>query len=202
MPTVRYLMPLKSSTLGNRLLEPAERLGRHRARTGTRRRSDSIDRIKLGEKLLAAAVLVPGQQHVGVHGVAGTRAPQRQRRVACRTSRPARRDRRRACPSTPRRSSPNACTTAPAGSTSILRSPPVMSLTFLAKSSAYSWKMSFVGQVLCHRIDDRPLRLDDARCDDVAAPAIAAPVKNLRRVAAADSLLLGMLMSLPWITTP
>ena len=41
----------------------------------------------------------------------------------------------------------NAFTTAPAGSTSILRRPPVMSFTFLAKSRAYSWKMSFVGQV-------------------------------------------------------
>ena len=49
-------------------------------------------------------------------------------------------------------SSWNAGTTAPAGSTSILRSPPVMSLTFLAKSSAYSWKMSFDGQVLCQRM--------------------------------------------------
>ena len=27
-----------------------------------------------------------------------------------------------------------------------------MSLTFLAKSSAYSWKMSFDGQVLCQRM--------------------------------------------------
>ncbi len=41
----------------------------------------------------------------------------------------------------------NAFTTAPAGSTSILRRPPVMSFTFFAKSRAYSWKMSFVGQV-------------------------------------------------------
>src|SRR6187402_212946 len=46
---------------------------------------------------------------------------------------------------------PKAGTTEPAGSTSILRSPPVMSLTFLAKSSAYSWKMSFDGQVLWKR---------------------------------------------------
>src|SRR5512138_1006238 len=46
----------------------------------------------------------------------------------------------------------NAFTTAPAGSTSILRRPPVMSFTFLAKSRAYSWKMSFVGHVLCQRI--------------------------------------------------
>src|SRR5687767_9158181 len=32
------------------------------------------------------------------------------------------------------------------------RSPPVMSFTFLAKSSAYSWKMSFAGHVLCQRM--------------------------------------------------
>jgi hypothetical protein len=41
----------------------------------------------------------------------------------------------------------NAFTTAPAGSTSILRRPPLISFTFLAKSRAYSWKMSFVGHV-------------------------------------------------------
>jgi hypothetical protein len=50
-------------------------------------------------------------------------------------------------------SRPKAGTTAPAGSTSILRSPPVMSLTFLAKSSAYSWKISFEGQVLMASAD-------------------------------------------------
>jgi hypothetical protein len=44
-------------------------------------------------------------------------------------------------------SSWKAGTTAPAGSTSILRRPPAMSLTFLAKSLAYSWKMSLAGQV-------------------------------------------------------
>jgi len=34
--------------------------------------------------------------------------------------------------------------------------PPVMSFTLLAKSRAYSWKMSLVGQVLCHRIEIGP----------------------------------------------
>ena len=38
-----------------------------------------------------------------------------------------------------------------------------MSLTFLAKSSAYSWKMSLAGQVLCQRIEVNALRLDDVR---------------------------------------
>ena len=38
-----------------------------------------------------------------------------------------------------------------------------MSLTFLAKSSAYSWKMSFDGHVLCQRMLIGALRLDDAR---------------------------------------
>ena len=44
---------------------------------------------------------------------------------------------------------------------------------------------------------DRPLRLDDARCDNGAAPATAAPVRNLRRVDAADSLLLGIVVYPP-----
>ena len=38
-----------------------------------------IESIELVEQLLAAAVFVPGQQHVGVHRKARTRAPQRQR---------------------------------------------------------------------------------------------------------------------------
>ena len=46
----------------------------------------------------------------------------------------------------------NAGTTEPAGSTSIFRRPPAMSLTFLAKSAAYSWKMSLAGQVLWNRM--------------------------------------------------
>jgi hypothetical protein len=79
-------------------------------------------------------------------------------------------------------SRPNAGTTAPAGSTSILRSPPVMSFTFLAKSLAYSWKMSFAGQVLCQRIEIGPCALTMAGKPRVAAPvAAAAPLRNLRR---------------------
>src|SRR2546425_6520571 len=80
--------------------------------------------------------------------------------------------------------SPNAGTTAPAGSTSILRSPPVMSLTFLAKSSAYSWKMSFCGQVLCHRIVMGPCALATVGAvAAAAAPATtAAPLRKDRRV--------------------
>ena len=35
--------------------------------------------VELVEQLLAAAVLVPGEQHVGVHAVGGTRAPERER---------------------------------------------------------------------------------------------------------------------------
>ena len=38
-----------------------------------------------------------------------------------------------------------------------------MSLTFLAKSLAYSWKMSFAGQVVCQRIEIGPWRLGDHR---------------------------------------
>jgi hypothetical protein len=76
----------------------------------------------------------------------------------------------------------NAGTTAPAGSTSILRSPPVMSFTFLAKSFAYSWKMSFAGQVLCQRMEIGPWALAIIGKPSAAAPpAAAAPVRNLRR---------------------
>ena len=80
--------------------------------------------------------------------------------------------------------SPNAGTTAPAGRTSILRSPPVMSLTFFAKSFAYSWKMSFCGQVLCHRIEIGPCALTMFGNPSAAAPAAtAAPFRNFRRAA-------------------
>src|SRR5438876_878005 len=63
--------------LGDRFLVPAERLRVHRS---VRKRDDvqSERCIQLGEKLLAAAVFVPGQQHVGIHRVARTRTPQRQ----------------------------------------------------------------------------------------------------------------------------
>ena len=64
--------------LGHRLLEPAERLGRHRS---IWKRDDiGADRgVQLFQKLLAAAVFVPGEQHVGVHRIARARTPQRQR---------------------------------------------------------------------------------------------------------------------------
>src|SRR5688572_33324014 len=60
-------------------------------------------------------------------------------------------------------------------------SPPVMSLTFLAKSSAYSWKMSLVGQVLCQRMLIGPCALTTLGAATAAAPATAAPLRNLRR---------------------
>src|SRR3972149_3353504 len=79
-------------------------------------------------------------------------------------------------------SRPKAGTTAPAGSTSILSSPPVMSFTFLAKSSAYSWKISLVGQVLWN------LRLVISALTMLGKPIVAAPpteaavaVRNFRR---------------------
>ena len=53
-------------------------MGRHRSvRERDDVRSDRV--VELVEQLLAAAVLVPGQQHVGIHRVAGARSPQRQR---------------------------------------------------------------------------------------------------------------------------
>ena len=78
MPTVRNLTPLQVLRLGDRLLEPAERLGRHRP-VGERDDVGADRGVELFEQLLAAAILVPGQQHVGVHREAGTRAPERER---------------------------------------------------------------------------------------------------------------------------
>ena len=58
-----------------------------------------------------------------------------------------------------------------------------MSLTFLAKSRAYSWKMSLVGQVLCQRMLIGPCALRTDGKPSVAAPAVtaAAAVRKLRR---------------------
>src|SRR5262249_62415634 len=61
-----------------------------------------------------------------------------------------------------------------------------MSLTFLAKSSAYSWKMSFDGHVLWKRKLIGPCALTTLGAVTVAAVATAAPVKNLRRLVIAD----------------
>src|SRR5512145_566638 len=64
-----------------------------------------------------------------------------------------------------------ALTTAPAGRTSILSSLPDMALTLLEKSTAYSWKMSFAGQVLWKR------RLIGAAAFTIdGKPSAAAPV--------------------------
>ena len=66
-----------------------------------------------------------------------------------------------------------------------------MSFTFLAKSFAYSWKMSFAGQVLCQRIEIGPCALAIIGKPSVAAPvAAAAPRRNLRRESLIDFLLL------------
>src|SRR6476620_721101 len=80
---------------------------------------------------------------------------------------------------------PNAGTTEPAGSTSIFSSPPVMSLIFLAKSSAISWKMSFEGQVLWNRKLVVVWAVDTiGAAIAVAAPTVvAALLRKRRRVA-------------------
>src|SRR5262249_48742402 len=100
----------------------------------------------------------------------------------------------------------NAGTTAPAGSTSILRSPPVMSLTFLAKSSAYSWKMSFDGQVLWNRMLIGPCALTTAGALTAAAVATAAPLKTNRRWVASldvrDRSVLSVLMGVALLGFP
>ena len=76
-----------------------------------------------------------------------------------------------------------------------------MSLTFLPKSSAYSWKMSFDGHVLCQRMLIGPLGLDRRRRDGGGAVAPAAS-RNLRRVAVLESVSLLIGSSPPWIVEP
>ena len=63
---------------GDRLFEPAQRL-RGVRRIGKRHHIGANGCIHLGQQLLAATILVPGQQHVGVHAKARPRAPQCQR---------------------------------------------------------------------------------------------------------------------------
>ena len=63
--------------LGDRLLEPAERLRRHRpVEERNHVRADGC--VELRMQLLAAAVFVPREQHVGVHAVARARPKQSQ----------------------------------------------------------------------------------------------------------------------------
>ncbi|MNS66764.1 hypothetical protein D3C72_999910 [compost metagenome] len=54
-----------------------------------------------------------------------------------------------------------------------------MSFTFLAKSLAYSWKMSLAGQVLWKRSDVVWAMLTIGA--DIAPAATAAPLRRLRR---------------------
>src|SRR5690606_7850013 len=78
----------------------------------------------------------------------------------------------------------NAGTTAPAGRISMRSWPSAMSLTFLAKSTANSWKMSFDGQVLCMRSvmgPDWAREMAGKPSAVPAAPAAAAPARNFRR---------------------
>jgi hypothetical protein len=73
-----------------------------------------------------------------------------------------------------------------------------MSLTFLAKSLAYSWKMSFDGHVLCQRMLIGPCWACTDGAVTVAAAAVApAAIKNLRRVAVLESGFLLMSGPLP-----
>src|SRR5690554_3359214 len=66
----------------------------------------------------------------------------------------------------------------------MLSSPPVMSLTFWAKSSAYSWNISTVGHVLWKRKVVGPCALAIMGKPMVAAAAVpaTAPPRKLRRV--------------------
>src|SRR5262245_23730869 len=71
-----------------------------------------------------------------------------------------------------------------------------MSFTFLAKSRAYSWKMSFDGQVLCQRMLTGPWALTTVGAATVAAAATAPVLMNLRRVTVLSLLLLIFFSSL------
>src|SRR5580704_4950467 len=62
-----------------------------------------------------------------------------------------------------------------------------MSLTFLPKSSAYSWKMSFDGQVLWKRMLVTPCALTTLGAVTAAAVVAPAAIRNLRRVAVLES---------------
>src|SRR2546425_13154269 len=64
--------------LGDRLLEPAKRLRRHRS-VGKGHYIGADRGVDLVEQLFAATVLVPSEQGVGVHGERRARSPQRQR---------------------------------------------------------------------------------------------------------------------------
>ena len=56
-----------------------------------------------------------------------------------------------------------------------------MSFTFLAKSTAYSWKMSLAGQVDCQRMDTGPCALATMGKPSVATLAAAALLRKRRR---------------------
>jgi hypothetical protein len=64
-----------------------------------------------------------------------------------------------------------------------------MSLTFFAKSFAYSWKMSLAGHVLCQRMEIGPWALTTFGKPSAAAPAAAtaAPRRNVRRGVSVDA---------------
>src|SRR3989304_3023941 len=80
---------------------------------------------------------------------------------------------------------PKAGTTAPAGGTPTLSSPPALPLTFWAEAGAYSGKMSLVGHVLCQRIVIGPCDLAAMGKPRVAAAAppaaTAAALRTSRR---------------------
>src|SRR4029077_9394893 len=64
----------------HRLLEPAKRL-RVKRRVGERHDVGADRIVNLLKQLLAATVLVPGEQHIGVHPEARSGTPKRERGV-------------------------------------------------------------------------------------------------------------------------
>src|SRR5262245_61724916 len=71
-----------------------------------------------------------------------------------------------------------------------------MSLIFFAKSSAYSWKMSFDGQVLCQRMLTGPVCASTFGAATVAAAPAAATVRKRRRLVLFSSVRFTILVSL------
>src|SRR3990172_541215 len=87
---------------------------------------------------------------------------------------------------------------APAFKSSIFSRPPAMELTRWTYCWAISVKMSVAGHEVCI-LSVTVCARETCGMAMVATPATAAPPRNLRRVAAVDSLFLAISLILPWI---
>jgi hypothetical protein len=80
-PTVRYLIRFRSSGSLDFLLEPAQRLARHRTRNEAHEIELQDPVHKLVIELVAAAIIHPGHEIIGVPAEGGNGAEQRERLV-------------------------------------------------------------------------------------------------------------------------